>query len=79
MSSQAPSQLDLDALYAELIELHRGLEADAALRVAARLVLLLIQEVGDLERARACIRAARRDELAFSAVAQNVGTDIPAA
>jgi len=79
MTIEAGSQAEIDGLYAELVELHRGLDAEAALRLTARLVLLLMQEVGDLERVRACLSAARRDGRPLAAPAQKVGIDIPAA
>jgi hypothetical protein len=47
-----------DELYAELIDAHRGLTREASEALNARLILLLINEVGDLEVVRAALRAA---------------------
>jgi hypothetical protein len=48
-----------DELYAELIEAMRQMDEDEALRFSARLVLLLINHVGDPELVRQAIRLAR--------------------
>ncbi len=50
---------DVDDIYAELIEAHRGLDAAQSLRLNARLVLLLINQIGDEAVVREAIRAAR--------------------
>ena len=48
-----------DAVYAELIDAHRGLVPNDSERLNARLVLLLANHVGDAEVVREAIRAAR--------------------
>ncbi|MEM6760390.1 MAG: DUF2783 domain-containing protein [Pseudomonadota bacterium] len=50
---------DGDALYAELIATHDGLDLDASHALNARLVLMLMNEVGDAERIRTILKAAR--------------------
>jgi hypothetical protein len=47
-----------DALYAELVALHDGLEAEQSARLNARLVLLLMNKVGDPAAIRAAFSAA---------------------
>ena len=49
-----------DDAYAALMEAHEGLSFEASLRLNARLVLLLMNEIGDLERVRAALAAARK-------------------
>jgi hypothetical protein len=52
-------QAAADELYAELVEAMRRMDDHEALRFSARLVLLLINQLGDdPELARAAIRAA---------------------
>ncbi|HUK07637.1 MAG TPA: DUF2783 domain-containing protein [Stellaceae bacterium] len=51
---------DPDTFYAELIELHRGLNDEQARLVDARLILLLANEVGDLGVLRQAMAAARQ-------------------
>ncbi|MEL7091306.1 MAG: DUF2783 domain-containing protein [Pseudomonadota bacterium] len=48
-----------DALYAELIATHEGLDLDASHALNARLVLMLMNEVGDPARISAILKAAR--------------------
>ncbi len=50
-----------DEIYAELVELHRGLDEAQSRRVNARLILLLANHIGDDEVLREAIRAARED------------------
>ncbi len=50
---------EVDDIYAELIEAHRGLDPEQSLRLHARLVLLLINQIGDAAVVREAIRAAR--------------------
>lgn len=38
---------DPDGLYAKLIELHHGLSADESLKVNAKLILMMANEIGD--------------------------------
>ncbi|HFA59734.1 MAG TPA: DUF2783 domain-containing protein [Rhodospirillales bacterium] len=52
----------VDEIYAELIEAHRGLDAEQSLRFDARLILLLINQIGDERIVREAIRAAREAE-----------------
>ena len=47
-----------DALYAELMAAHEGLGDEAARALDARLILLLMNEVGDADRNRRVLAAA---------------------
>ena len=38
---------DPDGFYAELMDLHEGLDVDESLRLDARLILLMAQHIGD--------------------------------
>lgn len=49
-----------DDVYAALMAAHDGLSFEDSTRLNARLVLLLVNEVGDLERIKAAIEAAKR-------------------
>ena len=49
-----------DQVYSELIAAHRGLSRDQSERLNARLILLLMIQVGDAEAIRAAIELARR-------------------
>lgn len=49
-----------DDFYAALMAAHDGLSTEESTRLNARLVLLLANEVGDLERLRAVLAAARK-------------------
>jgi hypothetical protein len=49
-----------DDFYAALMGAHDGLSLEESTRLNARLVLLLANEVGDLERVRQAITAAKR-------------------
>lgn len=55
----APRLADPDALYAMLVEAHRGLDAEASRRLDARLVLLLANHVGDEAVLREAVALAR--------------------
>jgi hypothetical protein len=55
----APRLADPDALFALLVEAHRGLDAEASRRLDARLVLLLANHVGDMEVLRRAIALAQ--------------------
>jgi hypothetical protein len=55
----SPRLADPDALFALLVEAHRGLDAEASRRLDARLVLLLANHVGDMEVLRQAIAAAK--------------------
>lgn len=48
-----------DDIYQQLIELHAGLTEEQSMRVNARLILLLLNHIGDERVARAAIAAAR--------------------
>lgn len=50
---------DGDAVYAALMEAHEGLTEDQSYRLNVRLVLMLANEVGDGQRVRSLIAAAR--------------------
>ncbi len=50
---------DPDALFALLVEAHRGLDAEASRRLDARLVLLLANHIGDMAVLRRAISLAR--------------------
>jgi hypothetical protein len=50
-----------DDFYAALMAAHDGLSLDESARLNARLVLLLANQVGDLERLKAILKAAKRD------------------
>jgi hypothetical protein len=52
-----PTQGELDALYAELVEHLAAATPEAALARAARLLLLLAEEIGDVDRVRRCLAA----------------------
>lgn len=54
-----PRVADPDALFALLVEAHRGLDAAASRRLDAKLVLILANQVGDMAVLRAAIAAAR--------------------
>ena len=54
-----PRLADPDALYVELVEAHRGLDAEASLRLFARILLLLANHLGDDEILHEAIRRAR--------------------
>ena len=49
-----------DDIYELLIEMHQGLSEAESFRVNARLILLLVNQVGDEQAVREAIVAARR-------------------
>jgi hypothetical protein len=53
-----PRLADPDALYAALMQAHRGLDDAASRRLDARLVLLLANHVGDMDVLREAIALA---------------------
>lgn len=59
MLDTTPRLADPDALFAELVEAHRGLDAAASRRLDARLVLLLANHIGDAAVLRQAIALAR--------------------
>ncbi|MBJ3774157.1 DUF2783 domain-containing protein [Acuticoccus mangrovi] len=52
--------LDGDEIYAELLALHEGLSEAESAALNARLVLLLVNAVGERSRVEAAFAAARR-------------------
>ncbi len=54
-----PRIADPDALFALLVEAHRGLDEAASRRLDARLVLLLANHIGDAEVLRQAVALAR--------------------
>jgi hypothetical protein len=50
---------DPDAAFRELVQAHRGLSETGSAALNARLVLVLMNAVGDMETVRAAIRLAR--------------------
>ena len=50
-----------DAVYAALMQAHEGLSTEQSQALNARLVLILINEVGDADRAACLLNAARAD------------------
>ena len=65
MSDIKPNLKDPDAVYKALIDLHEGLsEADSA-ALNARLILLLINQIGDESAIRRCLEASKRREPAL--------------
>jgi len=50
---------DPDALYSELIELHRGLTEEQSRLANAKLILLLANQIGDMAVLRRAIAIAR--------------------
>lgn len=54
-----PNLPDVDAVYQALIDLHGGLSKEDSLRVNARLILTLVNHIGDAEVIRAAIGVAR--------------------
>jgi hypothetical protein len=54
-----PRLTDPDALFALLVEAHKGLDAEASRRLDARLVLLLANHIGDMDALREAIALAQ--------------------
>jgi len=55
----SPRIADPDALFALLVEAHRGLDEAESRRLDARLVLILANQLGDMAVLRAAIALAR--------------------
>ena len=55
----SPRLADPDALFALLVDAHRGLDDAASRRLDARLVLILANHIGDMTVLREAIEAAR--------------------
>lgn len=53
-----PNMTDIDAIYQQLIALHEGRNEEDSMRVNARLILLLINHIGDAEAVSEAIRRA---------------------
>ena len=56
-----PNIADVDGVYQKLIEAHTGLSDADSMALNARLILLLINHIGDKEAVEAAIRAAKDD------------------
>jgi hypothetical protein len=54
-----PRLADADALYALLVEAHRGLSAEESRKLDAKLVLILANHIGEMDTLRAAIDLAR--------------------
>jgi hypothetical protein len=54
-----PRLADPDALYALLVEAHRGLSAEESRKLDAKLVLILANHIGEMETLRQAIDLAR--------------------
>ncbi|MCK5933835.1 MAG: DUF2783 domain-containing protein [Fulvimarina manganoxydans] len=52
---------DPDGLYEALIRLHEGRSEEESLRISARLILILMNHVGDRKVVDAALAAARKD------------------
>lgn len=55
----SPRLADPDALFALLVEAHKGLGAEASRRLDARLVLLLANHIGDMDTLREAVALAK--------------------
>lgn len=55
----SPRLADPDALFALLVEAHKGLGAEASRRLDARLVLLLANHIGDMDALREAVALAK--------------------
>lgn len=71
----SPRLADPDALFAALIEAHRGLDADASRRLDARLVLILANHIGDPDVLREAIALARAPLTALRPPGTREGTE----
>ena len=54
---------DGDTLYAELMETHEGLTPDQSHALNARLILMMMNEIGDPPKVTALFKEARRSSL----------------
>ncbi len=52
---------DPDSFYTELVALHAGLDPAQSLKLCAKLILLLANEIGDRERLREVLAAAAHE------------------
>ena len=59
LADRAPNIEDPDGFYAELLQLHEGLEREASEALNARLVLILANQIGDRTLLRQAFAAAR--------------------
>ncbi|MBF9151732.1 DUF2783 domain-containing protein [Novosphingobium jiangmenense] len=57
------STADADTIYAQLIDLHRGRSDAESLRLNARLILLLINQISDVETVLKLIASAEFDTM----------------
>jgi len=53
---------ETDEFYSALLQIHRGLDMDESTTLNARLVLLLANEVGDIERVKIIMQLAKTIE-----------------
>jgi len=53
---------ETDEFYSALIQIHRGLDMDESTTLNARLVLLLANEVGDIDRVKIIMQLAKTIE-----------------
>lgn len=63
--AQKATQTDIgetDEFYSALLTIHRGLDMDQSTTLNARLVLLLANEVGDIERVKTIMQLAKTIE-----------------
>lgn len=64
-AAQTATQVDIgetDEFYSALLTIHRGLDMDQSTTLNARLVLLLANEVGDIERVKTIMQLAKTIE-----------------
>lgn len=57
----SPNMTDIDGIYEKLIALHEGRSEEDSMRVNARLILLLINHIGDAKAVSEAIRSAGGD------------------
>lgn len=58
-----PNLSDADGIYEKLIALHHGLDEDESMAANARLILLLVNHIGDPDVVNEAIRRAGREEI----------------
>lgn len=59
----APNLSDADSIYEKLIALHHGLGEEESMAANARLILLLINHIGDPDVVNEAIRRATREDV----------------
>lgn len=60
--NREPNLKDPDGVYTALVDAHRGLDANASAALNARLVLLLVNHIGDEPVIREAIEVARQTD-----------------